>query len=50
MNKDEKINYKDYLKFLGEEKECIICGKNEKTVWARHSGFKAVQCNDCKFI
>ncbi|SVB09824.1 uncharacterized protein METZ01_LOCUS162678, partial [marine metagenome] len=32
MGISEKINYKDYLKFLDEEKECIICGKNEKIV------------------
>ena len=50
MGISEKINYKDYLKFLDEEKECIICGKNEKIVWTRYSGFKAVQCNGCKFV
>jgi 2-polyprenyl-3-methyl-5-hydroxy-6-metoxy-1,4-benzoquinol methylase len=50
MRKIINEDLEKYKGYLTEEKKCLLCGNESKSIWAKYGSFKAVKCPDCGLI
>lgn len=48
--REEVMNYDEFVPYLGQPRDCIVCGSKHKKEWARKGPFRAVECRNCSLV